>query len=199
MSGMSAMSLRKNTALSRPAGLPMRTIRPCAIGLRRNATSHCRGSTMSATKLPRPARWRASSLRRTRAPMPCVATCPPGQPSERALSLRRHCVAVVVEVVLGQSKPQVGVGQEFLPGLIDLVEVLALGRKLVKGLECRLVASIEHRPWKLPQLDAGRYQAAQRFRVLGVVFRHHHDVLLGTRGVQGVLVELRQALIALQG
>ena len=37
---------------------------PRAIGLRRNATSRCPGRIMSETKLPRPCRWRTSSLRR---------------------------------------------------------------------------------------------------------------------------------------
>ena len=39
---------------------------------------------------------------------------------------------------------------------VDLFEVLALGGQLVVGLEGRLVAGIEHWPWKLPQLHAAR-------------------------------------------
>jgi len=76
MSAMSARSSRTNTELSQPGGLRMLTMRPCAMGLRRKATSRWPGSIVSATKLPRPRRWRASSLRLTRAPMPCALTRP---------------------------------------------------------------------------------------------------------------------------
>ena len=41
-----------------PAGFTIRSMRPCATGLRRNATSLWPGRTMSDTKLPRPCRCR---------------------------------------------------------------------------------------------------------------------------------------------
>src|SRR5688500_14993192 len=116
----------------------MRRIRPCATGLRRNATSLCPGRIMSETKLPRPCRCLASSLRRTRWPMPCVAMltlCPShlaaaeGRRSEAGLQLsllRRHGVTVVVQSVLGEAEPQVRVGDELLPGLVDLLEIRVL-------------------------------------------------------------------------
>src|SRR5581483_8142002 len=48
----------------------MPSTRACACGLRTNATSRMPGSATSATKQARPRRWRASSLRSSRAPMP---------------------------------------------------------------------------------------------------------------------------------
>src|ERR1700730_4541336 len=189
MSGTPARSSRMNTRRSAPAGLAMRDMRPCATGLRRKATSLCPCSIMSATKRPRPRRWRASSLRLTRAPMPCAVT----------LSLlRRHDVAIVVEIVLGQPEPEIRFGEELLPGRIDLLEVLALGGELVVGFERRLVAGVEDRTRELLKLHAGCHQAAQRLRILGVVLRHQHDILLGTGGVERILVELRQGLVALR-
>src|SRR5258707_10358721 len=114
------------TWFSEPGGLTMRRMRPCAMGLRKKATSLCPGRIISDTKLPRPCRWRASSLRWTRPPIPCVILdldAKPRRPpwravchaaAESALSrLRRHGVAIVVERVLGDPEPEVGISQEF--------------------------------------------------------------------------------------
>ncbi|CFN78839.1 Uncharacterised protein [Bordetella pertussis] len=62
------------------SGTRTSVMRACASGLRRNATSHSPGMAMSATKLPLPCRWRASSLRGTRAPTPCREPAPTSAP-----------------------------------------------------------------------------------------------------------------------
>src|SRR5262249_4827583 len=56
--------------------------------------------------------------------------------------LCRHVVAVAVQAVLGQPEPAVGFVEELAPRGVNLLEVLALGGKLVIGLERSLVAGI---------------------------------------------------------
>ena len=117
----------ENAGFRSRGGLTMRRMRPCATGLRRNATSLCPGSIMSDTKLPRPCRWRASSLRWTRAPMPCVTFDPGAMPLRGRRWRSRHMApdwpsaavrtreAVVVERVLGHPEPEIRIRQELLP------------------------------------------------------------------------------------
>src|SRR5690242_18527116 len=116
----------------------MRRMRPCAMGLRRKATSLCPGSSMSDTKLPRPCRWRASSLRWSLAPIPCVIIrfrCKARRRSPQILSHRDrvalarlcgHGEAVIIERVLGDAEPEIRIRQEFLPGFVDQLEVRIL-------------------------------------------------------------------------
>src|SRR5215472_17614887 len=155
------------TWFSAPTGLTMRRMRPCAIGLRRKATSLCPGRIISDTKLPRPCRWRASSLRWIRAPIPCVMLAlGQSQRDRRQLAvcraaavvvlsrLCRHGKAIVIERVLGDPEPKIGVGQELLPRLVDQFEIRAPARQLVIGLERRFVTCVQNRTGKLPQLHA---------------------------------------------
>src|SRR5262249_27133604 len=141
------------TWLSVPGGLTMRRMRPCAMGLRRKATSLCPGRIISDTKLPRPCRWRASSLRWSRAPIPCVMLISMKATAARIsrqggggigpLSrLCGHGEAIIVERVLGDPEPEIGIHQELLPRLINLLEVRVFGGELVIGLERCFVACV---------------------------------------------------------
>src|SRR5262249_18825966 len=184
----SPKSVRMKIWFSVPGGLTMRRMRPCAMGLRRKATSLCPGRSISETKLPRPCRWRASSLRWIRAPIPCVmldldakATRPPPTRVCRAgpvVALSRLCghgEAIVVERVLSDPEPKIGVRQELLPRLVNQLEIRVPASELVVGLERRFVTCVQNRTWKLPQLDACRHEPAQRLGVSGVVLGHHQD------------------------
>src|SRR5262249_46736722 len=156
------------TWFSAPGGLTMRRMRPCAMGLRRKVTSLCPGRIISDTKLPRPCRWRASSLRWIRAPIPCVMLALGAKPAKSrsvagaavvALSrLCRHGEAIVVERVLGDPEPKIGIGQELLPRLVNQFEICAPAGQLVIGLERRFVTCVQDWAGKLPQLHAGRHQ-----------------------------------------
>src|SRR3984893_734169 len=198
------------TWFSAPGGLTIRRMRPCAIGLRRKATSLCPGRIISDTKLPRPCRWRASSLRWIRAPIPCVMLAlgakPTRPPPTRGLSravvalwrLCRHGKAIVVERVLGDPEPKIGIGQELLPRLVDQFEIRASAGQLVVGLERGFVTCVQNRTRKLPQLDAGGHQPAQRLGVSSVVLRHHQNGRLGACGFKGCSIRLRQSLPMLE-
>src|SRR5262249_54287739 len=146
------------TWFSVPVGLTMLRMRPCAIGLRRKATSLCPGRSISDTKLPRPCRWRASSLRWIRAPIPCVMLDLDAKPTRlpppavcrvaAALALSRLCghgEAIVIERVLGDPEPKIGVRQELLPRLVNQLELRLSGGELVVGLERRFVTGVQHR------------------------------------------------------
>src|SRR6266536_3354599 len=162
------------TWFSVPVGLTMRRMRPCAMGLRRKATSLCPGRIISETKLPRPCRWRASSLRWTRAPIPCVM------------------------LDLGDAEPKIGIRQELLPRLVNQLEIRAPASELVVGLERRFVTCVQNWTRKLPQLDSCRHQPAQRLGVSGVVLGHHQDGCFGARRLQRGSIGLRQSLPMLE-
>src|SRR5262249_13418231 len=206
-----ARSSRMKTWFSAPRGLTMRRMWPCAMGLRRKATSLCPGSSMSDTKLPRPCRWRASSLRWTLAPIPCVIFdpgCKATQRSPPAVSshgggtalawLCGHREAVVVERVFGDAEPEIRIRQEFLPGFVNQLEVWILGGELIVSLEGRFVTGVQDRARKLPQLDAARQQATQCLGVSRVVLGHHQDRRLATRGLKRSAVGFRQRLPVLE-
>src|SRR5262245_5712450 len=198
------------TWFSAPRGLTMRRMRPCAMGLRRKATSLCPGSSMSDTKLPRPCRWRASSLRWTLAPIPCVMFDPGAKPrrsTPEVLSLGGrtalarlcgHREAVVVERVFRDAEPEIRIRQEFLPGFVDQLEVRILGGELVVSFKRRFVTGVQNRAWKLPQLNAGGHQPAQCLGVIRVVLGHHLDRRLGARRLERSAIRFRQRLPVLE-
>jgi len=53
-----------------------------------------------------------------------------------------HGEAIVVERVLGDPEPEIGIRQELLPRLVNLLEVQVLGGELVISLERCFVACV---------------------------------------------------------
>src|SRR5262245_9222811 len=154
---------------------------------------------MSETKLPRPCKCRASSLRCSLTPTPCAGIRRPDQKKRQELSVAAptwrsdNCRAYSRRPgTRGWNQPGTSARTR------NQLEVRVLGRQLVVGLERRLVASVHDRTRKLPQPYAGRYQAPQRLGVAGIVLRHHQQRLLVGRGLQRRLVELRQGLPLLE-
>src|SRR5215471_2537270 len=91
-----SISWLKKTESSYPNGFVRSRIIACATGLRTNATSRMPCIRISPTKWPRPRRWRASSFRRTRAPIPspCSSVTMVMNPAGRGSALRtRSCAS----------------------------------------------------------------------------------------------------------
>src|ERR1041385_4958192 len=81
-----------------------------------------------------------------------------------ALFHREH---IVVELLLLDPEPLVLVVEEFLPGIVDRLELRVFRGGLVVKFVSRLVAGVEAFLRERPQLGAVRGKAAQRGDVVG--------------------------------
>src|SRR5690606_11742109 len=206
MSSASAIMSRSTTLPATLSGTRTAMMRAWASGLRRNATSHRPGIAMSATKLPLPCRWRASSLRGTRAPTPWRAPAGAAWPavcvliailyvaSGFGLIARHRRERVVVQGGLGHAEPAGLVGLALLPVRVDRLELRVLVGQFVPQFLRGLVYRVHHFLGEETQLGAAGDELALRQRVAGVVVGQHFHGLLAAGALEGSLVGRRQRL-----
>src|SRR5215471_12916148 len=104
----------------------------------------------------------------------------------------------IVELLLDDAEPNVFLGEEFLPRVVDFLELrIARGFLAIEFLRC-FVAGVQNLAGERAKLDAVGDQPAERRRIVGVVLADLPHIAFGARGREHCLIGLRQLLPLLE-